>query len=145
MKPVVVVDASVSIKWFVPFLPEEADVPDALGLLEAYAEDRVTLYQPPIWRAEVLAVLARVSPSSAARHALHLLSFDHESADSFALYQKAVELSIQLNHHLFDTIYHAAALLHPNAVFVTADDRYLKKGEHLGRLLALPLWRNIFH
>lgn len=145
MKPVVVVDASVSIKWFVPAMPEEDDVPDALGLLQAYAEDRVTLYQPPIWRAEVLAVLARLSPSSAARHALHLLSFDHEPADSSAVYLKAVELSIALNHHMFDTMYHAAALLHPSAVFVTADDRYRVKGAHLGRVLALPLWRNIFH
>ena len=145
MKPVVVVDASVSIKWFVPALPEEADVPDALGLLQAYAEDRLELYQPSIWRAEVLAVLARVSPSSAARQAAHLFSFDHELADSEAIYRKAMELSIELNHHLFDTIYHAAALLHPNAVFVTADDRYRAKGARLGRILALPLWRNILH
>lgn len=145
MKPVVVVDASVSIKWFLPSLPEEADVPDALALLQAYAEDRVSFYQPPIWRAEILSVLARVSPSSAARHALHLLSFDHESADSLALYQRGIELSIELDHHLFDTVYHAAALLHPNAFFVTADDLYRRKGQHLGRILALPQWRNIFH
>lgn len=145
MKPVVVVDASVTIEWFVPSSPEEDDVPDALALLQAYAEDRIRLYQPPIWRAEVLAVLARVAPSSASRHALQLLSFDHEPADSSAVYQKGIELSIQLNHHLFDTIYHAAALLRPNAVLVTADDRYRKKGEPLGRILALPLWRNVFH
>lgn len=37
MRPVVVVDASVSIKWFVPSLPDEGDVPDALALLQAYA------------------------------------------------------------------------------------------------------------
>lgn len=145
MKPVLVVDASVTIKWFLPSLPEEDDVPDALALLQAYAEDRVHLYQPPIWRAEVLAVLARVAPSSASRHAANLLSFDHDSADSSAVYQKAVELSIQLNHHLFDTIYHAAALLHPSAVLVTADDRYRKKGEYMGRIVTLSLWRHVFH
>ena len=70
---------------------------------------------------------------------------DHETADSPAVYLKAVELSIALNHHLFDTIYHAAVLLHPNAVFITADDRYRAKGEHLGRMLALSLWKNVFH
>lgn len=145
MKPVIVVDASVSIKWFVPTAPKEEDVPAALGLLQAYAEDRVTLYQPPIWRAEVLAVLARIAPASAARHASHLFSFDYESADSLEIHSKAVEMSIELNHHLFDTLYHAAALLHPNAVFVTADERYRNKGMHLGRVLSLPDWRNLLH
>ena len=144
MKPVVVVDASVSVKWFVPQLPEEDDVSAALALLRAYAEDRVALYQPPLWRAEVLAVLARVSPEAAERHAWRFLSFDHEIADSPAVYLKAVALAIELGHHLFDTMYHAAALTHPNAMLITADERYRAKGDDLGKILPLPLWERVF-
>ncbi|WP_409409595.1 hypothetical protein AAE485_04075 [Acidithiobacillus ferriphilus] len=32
-------------------------------------------------------------------------------------------------HHLFDTLYHALALLHPEAVLVTADRRYFVKAQ----------------
>jgi hypothetical protein len=31
---------------------------------------------------------------------------------------------IETDHHLFDTLYHAVALEHGDAVLVTADDRY---------------------
>ena len=50
---------------------------------------------------------------------------------------------IELGHHLFDTMYHAAAITHPNAVLITADNRFRAKGEPMGRILPLPqpaLW-----
>ena len=143
MKPVLVVDASVAVKWFIPQEPEEDDVPAALDLLQAYGDDKISLYQPPIWHAEVLAVLARVVPDSAERHAWRLLSLDHETADSPAVFLKAVQTSVTLDHHLFDTIYHAAALSHPNAVLITSDVRYLKKAAPLGRILSLSAWRQV--
>ena len=86
----------------------------------------------------------RVSPEAATRHAWRFLSFDHEIADSPAVYLKAVEMAIELGHHLFDTMYHAAAITHPNAVLITADNRYRAKGEPMGRILPLPLWERIF-
>ncbi|MBJ6727401.1 type II toxin-antitoxin system VapC family toxin [Geomesophilobacter sediminis] len=142
MKPVLVVDASVSVKWFLSAPPGEASAAAALALLEAYSEDRFSLYQPPVWRSEVLGVLCRLAPLSASRYAQGLLSFDYRLADADAVYLKAIELSIQLDHHLFDTIYHAAALLHPQATFVTADEKYRAKGERLGRILPLVSWKD---
>lgn len=144
MKPVIVVDASVAIKWFVTELPEEAEMEEALDLLRAYRDDRIELYQPPIWRAEVLAVLARIVPDKAEQYTWKLLAFDYGEAAGNALYLKAVQLSIKLNHHLFDTIYHSSALSHPSATLITADERYRIKAESLGRILPLKKWRDVF-
>lgn len=143
MKPVIVVDASVAIKWFVSESPDEGDMDVALDLLRAYREDRVEFYQPPIWRAEVLAVLARIVPDKVEQHTWKLLAFDYSEATGSALYLKAVQLSIQLGHHLFDTIYHASALIHPSATLITADERYRIKAESLGRVLPLKKWKEI--
>ncbi len=143
MKATLVVDASVSVKWFVPQSPEEDDVPAALALLQAYADDRVEFYQPLIWQSEVLAVLARVAPVSVERHAWRFLSFDFEKAESPAVFLKAVQIAVALGHHLFDAMYHAAALTHPNAVLVTSDNRYLHKATALGRILPLSRWEEV--
>jgi predicted nucleic acid-binding protein len=144
LKPVVVVDASVAIKWFVFESPDEGDADEALELLRSYRDDQIDLYQPPIWRAEVLAVLARLVTDKVDQHTRKLLAFDHAEASGSSVYLKAVHLSTQLNHHLFDTIYHAAALTHPSATLITADNKYRFKAEPLGRVLSLKRWREIF-
>lgn len=144
MKPVVVVDASVAIKWFVFESSDEEDTDEAIELLRAYRDDRINFYQPPIWRAEVLAVLARILPDKVDQHTWKLLALDHTEAAGSSVYLKAVQLSILLNHHLFDTIYHAAALTHPSATLITADEKYRIKAEPLGRVLPLKRWVEIF-
>lgn len=60
------------------------------------------------------------------------------------MYLKAVQLSVQLNHHLFDTIYHAAALTHPSAILITADEKYRLKAASLGRMLPLKRCEEVF-
>jgi predicted nucleic acid-binding protein len=144
LKPVIVVDASIAIKWFVFESPDEGDTDEALELLRAYRDDRIDFYQPPIWRAEVLAVLARIVPDKVDQYTWKLLAFDHTEAAGSSVYLKAVQLSIQLNHHLFDTIYHAAALTHPSATMITADEKYRIKAESLGRVLSLKRWGEVF-
>jgi predicted nucleic acid-binding protein len=144
LKPVIVVDASVAIKWFVVESPAEGDTDEALELLRAYRDDRIDFYQPPIWRAEVLAVLARIVPDKVDQHTWKLLAFDHAEAAVSTVYLKAIQLSIQLNHHLFDTIYHAAALTHTSANLITADEKYRIKAEPFGRVLSLNRWREVF-
>jgi len=144
LKPVVVIDASVAIKWFVFESPDEGDTDEALDLLRAYRDDRIEFYQPPIWRAEVLAVLSRIVPDKVEQHTWKLLAFDYVEASGSALYLKAVQLSIQLDHHLFDTIYHASALIHPSATLITSDEKYRNKAESLGRMLPLKRWSEIF-
>ncbi len=144
MKPVVVVDASVAVKWFLPASPDEPDADLALDLLQAYRDDLIELLEPPIWRAEVAAVLARLVPDRAEGLVWRLLSFDHTPASGAKVYLKAAQLAISLRHHLFDTLYHAASLIHPSAVLITADEKYRLKAETLGRILPLVRWKEIF-
>jgi len=57
--------------------------------------------------------------------------------------QRATRLAIETNHHLFDTLHHAVALEHENAVLVTADDRYYGKAERYEAITALRDWGGV--
>ncbi len=52
-----------------------------------------------------------------------------------------IELARRLDHHLFDTIYHAVASSIPGAVLVTADRPYFAKARHLGHIAWLADFR----
>ncbi|MEY4748056.1 MAG: hypothetical protein RIQ60_270 [Pseudomonadota bacterium] len=133
-----VVDASVAVKWFIgeetSAATQEDDVEKALDLLHACADERVELLQPPHFLAEVGAVLARLTPATAARQLERLMALEITWAGPTAAHLKAVELGIALNHHLFDTLYHALALSVPGAVMVTADRRFYDKARTLGQI-----------
>jgi predicted nucleic acid-binding protein len=144
VKPVVVVDASVAVKWFLPLSSDEPDAGLALDLLQAYRDDLIELLEPPIWQAEVAAVLARLVPDVSERLVWRLLAFDHTSASGVKVYLKATHLAVSLQHHLFDTLYHASALMHPSAVLITADERYRLKAHTLGRILPLDKWKEVY-
>ena len=131
---IIVVDASVAVKWFLPTAAGERDAQAALELLEGVRKGTHVLAAPPHWIAEVAGVLVRLSPATieedmAALHALRPVIVEH-----LALYETACRLAIQLKHHLFDTLYHAAALHTPGATLVTADDAYYRKAAHLGQI-----------
>ena len=55
---------------------------------------------------------------------------------SVPVLKRAADLSISLNHHLFDTLYHAVAL-EEGATLVTADAVYFGKAKDLGGIQRL--------
>lgn len=57
-----VLDASVIVKWLLCDPAREADTEHALALMDAVGNAEVQVLQPPHWLAEVLAVMARLSP-----------------------------------------------------------------------------------
>ncbi len=128
---ILVVDASVALKWFFRGHDDEADIDSALVILSGIDEDRIELVQPPHFIAEVAAVLARKKPDSAREDLRDLLALDCRFVEEPAIYATAVNLAIRLQHHLFDTLYHATALHVPSAVFVTADGRYFEKAREI--------------
>lgn len=132
-----VVDASVAIKWLVPQQPEEADVPQALALMMKVDGGEFRLHQPPHFVAEVMGVVARICPEEAPGILRDLLNAEMCREESSVIYATATELSVQLRHHLFDTLYHATALHIPGAVHVTADRRYYDKAQALGQIALL--------
>ena len=132
-----VIDASVAIKWFLPDAADEANTLEALDLFLRLRAAEISLLQPPHWKAEVAAVLSRRIPDTAAANLddLNLLE-GIEIIDAPLVYHRAVQLAIELSHHLFDTLYHAVAL-ESDAVMITADRRYYEKAAPLGRIMLL--------
>lgn len=135
-----VIDASVALKWFLRDRPDEADADAALALLQAYARGEVALLQPPHFLAEVCAVLARTRPEAMADDLADLLDLALPVRGDAAVYALGMQISRDLGHHLFDTLYHALALQTDGATLVTADEQYLKQALPLGRILHLRQW-----
>ncbi len=134
---IVVVDASVALKWF---FKERADEPHtglATGILLSIHGDRVRMVEPPHFLAEVASVLVRQDPGSALQNLNDLAKIQWDIAESVRIYSLAMDLSIRLQHHLFDTLYHATSLLTEGATLVTADERYYEKAHRHGRISRL--------
>ena len=124
---ILVVDASVAVKWFLGHRQVEAHVGEADAILLSIGAGRARMVQPPHFLAEVAAVLARVRPATAGEDLRHLQAVEWEVAEWPEIYTTAIELSGRLRHHLFDTLYHAVALLTEEATLVTADEAYHDK------------------
>jgi len=86
-------------------------------------------------------VLARLSPATAVADLERLHAMELPVCDDSGVLRTACTLSINLGQHLFDTLYHAVALETPEAVLVTADQRYLRAAQRRGRICALRDWR----
>lgn len=134
---ILVLDASVVIKWFFRDDPGEQHSEQALLLLSAIGAGQVKLIQPPHFLAEVSAVLAREKPGQAQQDIADLLNVEWRVAESAEIYSTAISLAASLNHHLFDTLYHAVALHQTDALLVTSDARYYNKASNAGRLMLL--------
>ena len=103
-------------------------------MLKASTRGTLDFYQPPHFLAEVAAVLSRLAPNRAQQCIDDLAQLNITWAAPTTAYPRAIELARQLDHHLFDTLYHAVALSVPGAVLVTADRRYFDKARHLGQI-----------
>ena len=132
-----VIDASVAVKWFIPDAAIEPDVDRALQLLAGAQREEARFLQPPHWVSEVAAVLVRIAPRTVGSsvEALMALAFV-KTANDVGHYQRAISLALKLDHHLFDTLYHAIAL-EEKATLITADRKYYDKARRLGSILML--------
>lgn len=133
----IVADASVIVKWLHPARDDEPDSGNALRLLEHFESGKIALHQPPHWLAEVAAVTARLSPKTAVEDILDLCRMSIPVVATPEVYLTACDLSLDLNHHFFDTLYHAVALHVDRAMLVTADERYYRKARRRGAILRL--------
>ncbi len=137
---ILVVDASVALKWFLNVPDCEPDRDRASTLLAGVDDATVQLVQPAHFIAEVAAVLARVKLDAAEDDLLDLLDVEFSTIETPEAYAAAMDLSIRYRHHLFDTLYHAGALCVPGASLITADRRYYDKASGEGRIILLADW-----
>lgn len=140
---IVVLDASVVLKWLLEDPAREADTEKALALVESVVRGRFEVLQPVHWLAEVAAVLARLAPQTALGDVEMLAALEFPTTDEPSIIRRATSLAIETNHHLFDALYHAVALEHEDALLVTADERYHGKAERYGRIAALRDWEAV--
>lgn len=136
-----VVDASVVLKWLLNNPEREAQTERATQLMQRIAEGREPVIQPIHWLLEVGAVLARINPDSAEEDLAMLQALDFGVDDDPLILRRGCQLAIELQQHLFDTLYHAIALQTPGTTLVTADDRYLRAGAKLGHIVGLADWK----
>ena len=134
---ILVVDASVAVKWFFQSRDNETDGDLALTILESVDAGRIQLLQPPHFTAEVAAVLAREKPDEAQDDLFDLLCVECQIAQGPEIYTTAIDLSIRYRHHLFDTLYHAVAIHTPGSKFITADEAYYRKAQGIGHIVRL--------
>jgi predicted nucleic acid-binding protein len=130
-----VVDASVAIKWFVGSIDEE-DVAQADAVVAAIEGSETELLAPAHWAAEIIAVLARRDRRLVDNALLALDEMSPKLIHGITVLRRAAEMAIALNHHLFDTLYHAVAL-EEGATLVTADEAYFAKAGSLGNIQRL--------
>ena len=126
-----VLDASVAVKWVIRDPLVEPDVDKALAVLRAIRARAIEAVEPPHWVAEILSVIARTRPQRVPLVLGLLSTLPFKEIGQFSCYRKAADIAIQLNHHLFDTLYHAVAL-EEGATLVTADETYYGKAKDLG-------------
>jgi len=131
-----VVDASVAVKWFIGARPDEPYWAEALAVAAAIERSETELLTPCHWAAEVIGVLVRVEPGVVDDALLLLDDMRPTLIHSVPLLKRAADIAIALNHHLFDTLYHAVAL-EEGATLVTADETYFAKAEALGGIQRL--------
>ena len=115
-----VLDASVALKWLFADRADEPLVALAIALLQRFRTGEDRFLCPLHFIAEVAAVLARKSPDTANDSVNDLLTMTWETMADEVVSRRAIALANTLNHHLFDTLYHAIALVH-GTTLATAD------------------------
>jgi len=124
---VIVVDASVAIKWFVRNEPLGAE---AEQVLDAIERDPSAYAVPELFMNELLAVLCRLSlrepvPVKEALALVEALGW-HRVGNGHELLALAADFAIKWNLSGYDAIYAALAAL-TNGVWLTADARAVRR------------------
>ena len=132
-----VIDTSVVVKWMFPDPVIEPSAPKALEILHAIKDGRVQVWQPPHWLSEAAAVTTRLAPANVRKSVGLLYALELPVVDDIEVYQRARDLAVSLQQHVFDTLYHAVALIQPNTTLVTADEKYFRKGKSVGHIIRL--------
>jgi predicted nucleic acid-binding protein len=131
-----VVDASVAVKWFLKERADEPHLAQAEAVAAAIGHGGTELLAPIHWILEIIAVLARTDPGAVDDALLFLDDMKPTTIQGVPVLKRAADLSIALNCHLFDTLYHAVAL-EEGATLVTADEAYFAKATGLGNIQRL--------
>lgn len=137
---IVTPDASVLLKWVLPG-DDEQDTDAALALRDEAVAGTLDLVVPQLWMYEVGNTLARRFPDDADALLASLADFGLAEARLDSNWRRrAVSLAVTHGVALYDAAYHAVAL-GLGGVFVTADERYVRRASSAGGISSLRLWQ----
>jgi len=136
---VIVPDASVILKWVLPknISPYQEQ---ALAIRHTCEVGDCQLLVPPLWRYEVGNTLTRIIPETAFEliNLCQAVGLEESPTDE-AWLQQTIQLVKENNTSFYDAAYHALAI-NQSAVFVTADEKYVKKISNQSNVLLLKYW-----
>lgn len=131
-------DASVLLRWVLPG-HDEQDTDVALALREQTVAGTLDLVVPQLWIYEVGNTLALRFPGDAEELLASLADFDLTEAKLDSRWRtRAASLSVAYGVAFYDAAYHAVALRF-GGVFVTADERYVRRASGAGGISSLRL------
>lgn len=137
---VVVPDASVILKWVLPDPAGEDDLEAALRLRDAATSRKIRFRVPSLWLYEAGNTLTRRFPKRAAEALRLLIAFGlEESIPDDRWLAQAIELTQRYGVTFYDAAYHALALVE-KGVFVTTDQKYVRRAGKAGRVVTLKEW-----
>ena len=137
---IVTPDASVLLKWVLPG-DDEQDTDAALALRDEAAAGALDLVVPQLWIYEVGNTLARRFPDDADELLASLADFGLTEARLDSRWKtRAVSLAVTYEVAFYDAAYHAVAL-GLGGVFVTADERYVRRASRAGGISSLRSWQ----
>ncbi len=135
-----VLDASVILKWLLEDPAREPDTDKAFAVIQSVILGDLEILQPAHWLIEVAAIAARLTPQTAIQDVEMLVAMQFPTSDAPDVMRRATVLAIDTGTHMFDTLYHAVALEHEDALLVTADERYRRKATRYGKIASLHDW-----
>ena len=138
---IVVPDASVILKWVL----EKEDEPgysQAMQLQEALLAEALEIRMPTLWRYEVGNVLGMKKPRMAVELMSALLAFEFDEVPLRSEYALDVIMHMQdvQGVTFYDSAYHVLAL-RTKGLYLTADEKYLKRAKRKGHVELLDEWR----
>ena len=122
-----VLDASVAAKWYLPRVDEPL-AEEALALLRQYSAGNIQFVVPDLFWAEFGNILwkcvrnGRISAKSASDALTGILEYSFPTVGATELAEVALAIALSTGRTVYDAIYVALAVQR-NAAFVTADER----------------------
>lgn len=123
----IVVDASVGVKWL-PLFAKEPLVDRAKNLLRSLANDEVSLIIPELFWLEMSNAICKAarrrdcSPPEASQALIEVQLLDLKTIPTIDLVNSAQEIAIQYGRSIYDSLYIALAKA-TESEFVTADEK----------------------
>jgi predicted nucleic acid-binding protein len=135
MKPIIVPDASVILKWVLK--TDEDHLEKALALLSSWVAGETEIVLPSLWVYEVGNTVGRKNADKAEEIMALLLDYRFPEARMDAGHLLA-SLDLMRRHTVtfYDASYHAVALK-AGGTFVTADDAYVRRAGNAGHVISL--------